>query len=122
MFLFLNLQVISAKTWKYKFISYPNNRSGYHFYNSEKGLIETRDTIVFFETIDIVIPCEQIKLPEDNKSFPTSHIKINDMDTNMEDETNPVSSTQSNENDQISRSKRKSEALQWLKRSLYFYI
>lgn len=52
-----------------KYISYYDDGSGYHFYNSEKGLIESRDQL-FFETTNVVIPSKQMKLLEDSSVYP----------------------------------------------------
>lgn len=70
---------------------------------------------VFLETNDVVILFKKIKLLGDKESLLTSQIKNNDVDTDMEDAINPFRSTQSDENNHTSGSKRKREPLQWLK-------
>lgn len=94
-----------------KYISYYDNGSGYHFYSLEKGLIQSRD-VLFLETTNVVIPSKQMKLLKDSECLANSQIKINDMDTNMENAINPISSTQLGENNVISGSKRKRKTQQ----------
>uniref|UniRef100_A0A2N9FF63 CCHC-type domain-containing protein n=1 Tax=Fagus sylvatica TaxID=28930 RepID=A0A2N9FF63_FAGSY len=48
------------KTWECKFIGYVENGSGYRFFHSDKGLIESRDA-VFIEDTKLITPLEQIK-------------------------------------------------------------
>ena len=50
---------LTDKTWECKFIRYVENESGYRFFNSDKGLIESRD--VFIEDTKLITPLEQIK-------------------------------------------------------------
>lgn len=56
--------------------------------------------------IDVVIPFKHIKLLEDNESLLTLQIENNDMDNDMEHVISPISSTQSDDNNQIIGSKR----------------
>ena len=51
---------LTDKTWECKFIGYVENGSGYRFFHSEKGLIESRDA-VFIEDTKLIAPLEQIK-------------------------------------------------------------
>uniref|UniRef100_A0A2N9F1D9 Reverse transcriptase Ty1/copia-type domain-containing protein n=1 Tax=Fagus sylvatica TaxID=28930 RepID=A0A2N9F1D9_FAGSY len=48
------------KTWECKFIGYVENGSGYRFFHTDKGLIESRDA-VFIEDTKLITPLEQIK-------------------------------------------------------------
>jgi hypothetical protein len=51
---------LTNKTWECKFIGYVENGSGYRFFHSDKGLIESRDA-VFIEDTKLITPLEQIK-------------------------------------------------------------
>uniref|UniRef100_A0A2N9FQW6 CCHC-type domain-containing protein n=1 Tax=Fagus sylvatica TaxID=28930 RepID=A0A2N9FQW6_FAGSY len=51
---------LTDKTWECKFIGYVENGSGYRFFHSDKGLIESRDA-VFIEDTKLITPLEQIK-------------------------------------------------------------
>ena len=51
---------LKDKTWECKFIGYVENGNGYRFYNSEKGLIESKD--VFLENSEQITPMENIRL------------------------------------------------------------
>jgi hypothetical protein len=51
---------LTDKTWECKFIGYVENRSGYRFFHSDKGLIESRD-VIFIEDTELITPLEQIK-------------------------------------------------------------
>jgi hypothetical protein len=50
---------LTDKTWECKFIGYVENGSGYRFFHSDKGLIESRDA-VFIEDTKLITPLEQI--------------------------------------------------------------
>jgi hypothetical protein len=50
---------LTDKTWECKFIGYVENGSGYRFFHSDKGLIESRDA-VFVEDTKLITPLEQI--------------------------------------------------------------
>jgi hypothetical protein len=57
---------LEDKTWECKFIGYVENDSGYRFYHSEKGLIESRDD-VFLENSNQITSMENIRLLEDEE-------------------------------------------------------
>ena len=58
------------------------NDSGYRFYHSEKGLVESRDT-AFMETTNLVTPIDQIfKLLDDTQVDIRTHVNI-DVDHDM---------------------------------------
>ena len=46
---------LTDKTWECKFIGYVENGSGYRFFHSDKGLIESRDA-VFIEDTKLITP------------------------------------------------------------------
>ena len=50
---------LTDKTWECKFIRYVENGSGYRFFHSDKGLIESKDA-VFIEDTKLITPLEQI--------------------------------------------------------------
>jgi hypothetical protein len=52
---------LCSKTWECRFIGYVENGSGYRFYHSEKGLIESRDA-VFLENTNQINPMDEIRL------------------------------------------------------------
>jgi hypothetical protein len=52
---------LANKTWECRFIGYIENGSGYRFYHSDKGLIESRDA-VFLENTNKIIPLDEIRL------------------------------------------------------------
>jgi hypothetical protein len=73
---------LKDKIWECKFIGYVENDSGYRFYHSEKGLIESRDA-VFLENSDQITPTKNIRLLED-KEFT---LKNSDQFTSIKDIT-----------------------------------
>ena len=64
---------LGTKMWECKFIGYVENGSGYRFFHSDKGLIESRDT-VFIESTNQITPIDQVKLLDDDVTSPIDNI------------------------------------------------